>query len=443
MASRYKAKNWTKVLSTATLSLAGAGFFLMTFAQSAHAQDPAGTIPWELPSISSIPVQNYATDWNIFWILQGIGDMATAVTSMQSLQSTAGGYVADGQVESHAYEISTVAPMVHEAGQHYLPPSQDPTSGAPEPMYNSACAHAQALAQQDTNKRNTAILAKALGGSRPATPSSSTNAAAKFQRDCTIGFKPVDSSGSDAEGAINSKLGCSNSPAPKHVREDRSLSALEHLLQFPAPPDMVGPSNVGVYTPFPTTPPSDEKYYPTYAALGFCQNISPSTPVLPTAGSQATAGMAAIALAKPRQESLDSKVSSVCWNAFAKRLQFSNAMQTKMFQKMHTAQATACLYDFDRHIIGQAAAQDCQTNGRSDLQAEHDAAYRASNPDYQTLYLPTLSPDAAAEVEITADSMAQKFESDRDAELTAMANLMPASSGVGNTSQAAASSVTP
>jgi hypothetical protein len=83
------------------------------------------------------------------------------------------------------------------------------------------------------------------------------------------------------------------------------------------------------------------------------------------------------------------------------------------YQDIHNSQVQRCLEDNKAHYIDDNQYSDCQTNGRSDLQADHDEAYKLGSQTYHGNVLANVN-NADTEMLLTAmqQQAEQKFEGD-------------------------------
>ncbi len=227
-----------------------------------------------------------------------------------------------------------------------------------------------------------------------------------FKIRCNGKFTPTKED--DAEGKFISKartsdnLECSNQD-DTYVRRDRSLESLLGPMQYVAPKDMDPPtSGAGeTYDRFGSTTPT-ELTYPTFAAAGFCQNIS-AYYFADTPSKAGKNDAMDVSNKMAIQESIDSRIVANCWHFFEERVQYRHGDQL-------TKQAKRCTDDYEiRHIIDKKTSDDCQAGGRSSLRARYDMAYRMDSPEYIT-YLNTLGAAVRAQLVAQAYADAERFE---------------------------------
>ena len=336
----------------------------------------------------------------------------------QVLQSKNNNMVADQLTANAAYEVRNVAPIIDGFSRYYKPPEDS--------LYNfSLCAQSHALSDRTAAEQDTQALAHAMSTSTVVSPPTPAVAAKDF---CANEFNRALSE-DDAEAKLVKATGCSGKNA-SYSRQDRNLASLLNgpPYQYPAPPDMAVPKISGTYKPFPSPMSSwPAKYVPTYAALGFCRNVTPDVPPLPAAGDQATVGSVAAVARRAAMEARNSGVYGTCWKLFAERLQFGSDVSA--FKATHDKQVKACKADVKLHVIDSAAMAKCETDGRSVVQAKYDQAHRLENPEYMSKLLVAADTNTQFIVITLAQGEAAAFDASRGADRNDMISAMSAASG--------------
>lgn len=270
------------------------------------------------------------------------------------------------------------------------------------PSYFSYCHIAQGSALADNN--GVPSLAQAITqGNQTRTMTQ----ASVYKQDlmCEIKLKFASCDPNDPEGPANIALGCASTPngANPHVRQDRNVATLIGPMEYPVDPAYQKPLANGTYAPCPAV--SADKYYPFIAALTFCQHATPPQPTPPTVtGNGATnAAFATVdVLNIGRYTAAETQISAAptaCYDALERRMQFGD--NTPNFPAgspnpaagivtKHDEQVARCVEDNAAGFLDDALLADCRQNGRSELQAEHDMAYRLQSANYQIKFLATL-----------------------------------------------------
>jgi hypothetical protein len=248
----------------------------------------------------------------------------------------------------------------------------------------------------------------------PTSPSAFlTVANQEFAYRCSFGFNPTKTT--DPEGQINKILGCATQK-DAHVRQDRSLASLLDPIQYYADPSMVVPTSSAATMGALTTvvprfsAPSADKYYPIYAAAGFCQNLSQHAFVyLSTPTTSSSPSVAQVAFL-PLQEAAESRILANCWAFFEERVAYpSSSAGSPLGSSLYLTQKARCAVDYANHIIDDAAYGDCVQNGRSELKARADMAYRYNSAAYVS-YLQSLGAAPAATIFAMSLGDPEKFE---------------------------------
>jgi len=229
-----------------------------------------------------------------------------------------------------------------------------------------------------------------------------------FRFRCLNGFNPsISAVPEDPEALLNDAvrgaLGCNQ--VDTLVRADRSLESLIGPLEYTAPTDMVvapSPSTTmlgvsmsshtgvlndyGLYIRFVAylggaSTAAQQLYGPTFAAAGFCMNISQKAfPEVPTTTTGADVG---VANEVAWRESVDNRTVANCWRFFEERVKYPAGSGDSFFKRRHDSQVARCADDYEhRHLISLRDYEDCQANGRSNLRARYDMAYRLDSPEY-------------------------------------------------------------
>ena len=339
-----------------------------------------------------------------------------SVSAGQGLQSNATN-AALSNVAADA-RLATVfhAPVVSMAWEYY----REPSSSA---LYVSPCASAMSVALRAKRDQKTAALTAAFSaanaGSKGASPATE---AKQFKEGCAL---------FGARDGVEGRLSCTPTGDAKNARRDRTMEAILGYTQYKAPRDMAKPTTSGVYQPFPgfASGSVPDDYIPIAAAFNFCRYISPRTQGVPNVSTR-TAETIRQVISQPTREALDSGVTGNCWKFFAERIQFPNGSSN--FQADHDEQEEICLVDYDLYVIGQNKLTDCQTYGRSDLQAAFDIANRLGEPRYNSDYFATLKPDTVALVKEAARDAPQQFKDFLEAERKILTDIVLKRSGGGS-----------
>ena len=273
------------------------------------------------------------------------------------------------------------------AVNNMLPPNG---LGGASATYYSKCAVTQS-ARAKSDLRNLEASAKHMlvraAGNRPSGPDA---VSADLKARMALGLAPCTMK-TDPDAQTGKALGCGNA-APSWGDEyegaDLTKSALFDTLQFPVPPNYMKQIR-GTYQSLPMV--TDAKYMPYVAAYSYCQHLTPRRSAAPMAAT-ADAVMAAenySDLASKSNEALDQ-----CMDLLEERSQYpSSGAPGSKYVDMYTDQYTQCVDDAYNGIIDTAGKgnasdpSDCKANGRSALQAMHDAAYRTESAGYSAGYL--------------------------------------------------------
>ncbi|MFA5041714.1 MAG: hypothetical protein WC464_08795 [Bdellovibrionales bacterium] len=274
-----------------------------------------------------------------------------------------------------------------------------------EPVMDKATG----LGKSGTDVVSNATQAQKSATARFIDPPNSTQLGAVFRYRCQNKLNPVKAP--DPEGRFiasaktTSNLDCAEQN-DTYVRRDRTLEALLGPLQYVAPEEMKPPETGAgeTYVRF-KNPVANEKYYPIYAAAGFCQNISLyAFSNAPSSANSTTAMQISNMMAN--QEALDSKLTANCWHFFEERVAYPKAVS----ETRNKAQAERCEEDYSvRHVIDKETKMTCQSEGRSTLKARFDMAYRMDSPEYVS-YLNTLGAAVRAQLMAMALADAERFE---------------------------------
>ncbi|MDR3424355.1 MAG: hypothetical protein P4M13_04660 [Alphaproteobacteria bacterium] len=333
------------VLSVAAVLLLEGGL-LLPFTRSAEAQ-------------TSVPV----TDSSVVTALNALNQ---AINGGQKIQNTATGQYIDTVNAGNRTNVNAQL-AGNLAAQYQIPTDfsycqQGQRAAAAAQDHLTSAALAQALAQSQERQESPAVQATEL----------------KYQQ-CKL-FGPSNTSDPQAS-ALKALCGNNLSAPAAHARQDRTSESLFGPLQFDYMPNSMNLTN-GVYSAAPiTTTPGTDGQWKYAAALTYCQHVSRAQPKPPQAPSDnhATTTMITAMGQAVDAEARSSQGAGGCYAFFTERVRYG---QSNDFSGLHKQQADRCAADFAAHIISTAENTDCQTNGRSTLQADQDMAYRIKSPDY-------------------------------------------------------------
>jgi len=229
-----------------------------------------------------------------------------------------------------------------------------------------------------------------------------------FRFRCLNGFNPsINAVPDDPEAllveAVRGGLACNQ--VNTLVRSDRSMESLLGPIEFSAPTDMVlapSPSfemldvnmsahtdvltDAGLYVRFAayiggSSSAAKTLYGPIFAAAGFCMNVSQKA--FPDVPATSTGPNVGVANEIAWRESVDNRTVSNCWRFFEERVKYPAGMTDRFGQRRHDSQVARCADDYEhRHLISYADFTKCQEEGRSNLRARYDMAYRLDSPEY-------------------------------------------------------------
>ena len=271
------------------------------------------------------------------------------------------------------------------------------------PSFHSYCHESQSAASGDNESVASASMAQTMAQGNQAIPREQNTAYNNLLKAEMLGFAPCTNQ-NDPEYAAWKSLGCNSVDGGTHERQDRNLESLLNPLEYPVDPALPKPNATSVFAP--PTVVSGEKYYPFIAALLLCQHITPSQPVPPQQTANAATIDAFTIGTRLGTEAMISSSASACYRALARRMQFGSDTAnfvavipdaTKGIATRHDEQVARCTEDHAAGYLDDGLYADCQTNGRSDLQAEHDEAFRLEMANFQIQHLAVL-PFATTEL---------------------------------------------
>ena len=414
MTKRTQAQSRQKFFSQPVIYLALVGLLVVSSGQAARA---------DFMDVAAMGVQG-AFD-------RAVSSWGNLVNATEQNLNTKSLLLANDQASLNNWNATTtVAPIMGVASDYYTPPRDSH-------FYVSDCAKSQIHATRKAASQQSNALALSIA----AAPLPQNTPAAQADTYCNKDpFKPKGggSSPNDPEAELNKLSNCPGANG-KHDRENRSPKAVTEPIQYVAPSDMAVPKASSPFDLFPSA--MDEAHATAYAALGYCRNIAPKAPPLPAAGTKLTVGALSAVAGRAEFDSLNSGIYSKCLKAFTARLQYSNSMQAKQYQDLHDKQELACKMDYALHIISDVAYTDCQTNGRSDRQAEYDFAHRFDNPDYLSITMEQYKPDTRAIIQAIAGPEPSNFDKHVAEEEISISPLP--SNSIASVSQSQASTVSP
>lgn len=302
------------------------------------------------------------------------------------------------------------------------------------PSYHSWCHQAESAAMAD-NDGVGAISQALTQGNQNRQLTNDSLYKQNLDAEMSLGFAPCTDQ-NDPEYSAWKALGCATVDGGRHEKQDRNLETLLNPLQLPVDPAFQLPQKTGVYTPM--THVTDEKYYPFVAALTFCQHITPIQPTPPKAVSNGNGAPTLDILGVGRYGFSDSTISagpSACYRALERRMQFDastnfpaeNANAQAGINTRHDEQVARCTEDNAAGYLDDTLLADCQQNGRSDLQADHDRAYRLMMASYQIKVLSVLKTDTEALLVAQAMDDQTKFQDRLEAERNGLIAAIQAS----------------
>ena len=112
-----------------------------------------------------------------------------------------------------------------------------------------------------------------------------------------------------------------------------------------------------------------------------------------------------------------------------RRMQFGQEVPN--FQSLYQSQVDRCTADNNAHIIDAVTLADCMQNGRSDLEAEHDEAYRAETKEYQGNVLNQLQFDNEILAGIATTDAEARFEQSLVTERGQLIQALQTAEGIG------------
>ena len=303
--------------------------------------------------------------------------------------------------------------------------------------YN-ACAVQNSAAKKAADKRSGHQMAAASMAANITRPNTPTQNATELNWKCEIGLINTNNPG-DPDSAQYVRLfgpgkKCTP-PAGAAAKEgsDRNIANVVHPLEYFVPDNFPNTVTDGNYQALPASLKGCKgDCSPFVAAYTFCQNVTPTIPI----PSQSTGSATPDDSTAGQRRNEQSRISSIlaCYDAVWARGQFpaSNPMTdidpiTGKTTTRHQIQADRCQDDFADKILSPAQNAICQTDGRSDVQADHDRAYRLGpHSNYQTEVLSTVT-DIGQQEMLKADAWQAetKFEADRQTE---MQNILAAMS---------------
>jgi hypothetical protein len=287
------------------------------------------------------------------------------------------------------------------------------TKLSPDPGYDPC--HDQKAADLNSSIHTTSAgIAQALTQANSNRPDSPSTAAAEITAECQFGFAPDPNTSPEGKTfALLTTSSCSS----KHALMDQNINTLLEPLEYPVPPTFAKPKN-GVYQ-LPQSP-VDEKYIPFVAALMFCMNVTPQSPVLPASTTHTFYNMSAKNMINAR--SAASMGTSACYNALAKRMQFGQdstgfPATDENSASAHDEQAGLCEEEHAANRLDDAKYNDCQTNGRSTLQAESDHANLLRMDLYTTNVLAKMPPESQEAERNRLQEASDAFERQKQQEM--------------------------
>jgi hypothetical protein len=366
-----------------------AGFMLTATEQPARA-DGVVIDPAEIAANAAQYVLE-AAQWVIQNLIAAAGNVAHSVGQM--LQTQAAANIADVNNVNRRTDV-----LVQTA--------QNVAVGYTRPSNYSYCHVAQSSATADNNEQATKAMAQAYTQGNQARMADPVANAQEIKNECAMGFAPVTPRNPpDPETSAWVGLGCTAVNGGIYEKQDRNLHAVIGPLQYPVDPQYKPPQS-GVLSPTTMSPPA-AAYYPFDAALFFCQHIPTAQPLPP----QAVSNKPTIDLLKMMQyssaESAGSGASSACFQALAERMQFpadsesnfpSNNPVASGDNTRHGEQVQQCIEDHDAYYLDDNLLLLCRTNGRSELQAAHDRAFKNEMANYQSQVLAVLPTATAATI---------------------------------------------
>lgn len=276
--------------------------------------------------------------------------------------------------------------------------------------------------EKQTVNQQAAAFARA-GGNRP---NDSSTIAKDLQARCKQGFIDTSSGSKDPENAMYIRLFGSKCPSPaipSYVGADRNIASLLDPLEYSVPTNLPVQLADGVYQPLPatltgcTSNDGSTDCSAFAAAYDFCQNVTPASPPAQQGSGQATTADLIAGARRNKMAGL-STATDACYKALSRRLQYpsgsnvpaKDAMGTSMSR--HDQQVARCQDDLLNFIITNAQSDACKQFGRSDLQADHDRAYRLGNQNYVNSVISGLSLEGKENMKALAWKAEQDLQLD-------------------------------
>ncbi len=257
------------------------------------------------------------------------------------------------------------------------------------PKTYSACRIAQSAAASSELSKINASIAQALSNGGASRPTDSSAHAKDIKAGLESGLAPCVGD-KQTEASINKALGCTSKWSGRWERADLSPAALFGALQFPVPPNFSLPTN-GVYQQIPI--PTQEKYMPFVAALRFCQRITSRLPPAPQASNGKLPQDVLLIDAYADMQAAASAAYDTCMTLLSERMQYGQYVN-QAYKDAYVLQKVGCTADAaigyidgdQKYTFADGTTGTCATDGRSELQAMHDKAFRNASLSYHAVF---------------------------------------------------------
>jgi hypothetical protein len=257
------------------------------------------------------------------------------------------------------------------------------------PTAYSPCRIAQSAAASSELLKINAAVAQALsngGASRPTDPSAH---AKDIRAGLESGLAPCIGD-KQTESSIGKALGCTARWGGRWERADLTPAAIFSYLQFPVPPNFSLPTN-GVYQQVPI--PTQEKYMPFVAALRFCQRITSRIPPAPQAVNGKLPQDVLMIDAYGDMQAASGMAYDTCMSLLSERMQYGQNV-SPAYRDAFILQKAGCVADAaigyidgdPKYTFVDGTTGTCSTDGRSELQAMHDKAFRNATLSYHAVF---------------------------------------------------------